>query len=196
MAAPHISSDLDALKAAARARALAARAACDPAVGALLCSHVLRDAPPADGAVVAGFWPLAGEIDIRPLLLALAGRGHPVLLPFTPKRGLPLTFRRWWPGDAMPAGRFGTPVPLGEAMTPTMILVPLLAFDRHGHRLGYGAGYYDRTLAALPGARTLGCGFAAQELDSVPVGPQDVRLAAIATERGIITCSPPANEGG
>ena len=68
-----------------------------------------------------------------------------------------------------------------------MLLVPLLAFDRRGHRLGYGGGYYDRTMAALPGARTLGCAFAAQELDIVPAGPQDIPLDAIATERGIIT---------
>jgi 5-formyltetrahydrofolate cyclo-ligase len=79
-------------------------------------------------------------------------------------------------------------------MVPSFVLVPLLAFDRQGRRLGYGAGYYDRTLAALPGVPALGCAFAAQELDSVPVGPQDIPLAAIATERGIITCDPAPNE--
>jgi 5-formyltetrahydrofolate cyclo-ligase len=179
---------LDALKAAARARALAARAGCDPATGSALCAHVLRDAAPAPGAVVACFWPLPGEIDIRPLLHALDARGHAVLLPVTPRRGLPLDFRRWRPGDVMAPGRFGTPMPIGAAMLPTLLLVPLLAFDLRGNRLGYGAGYYDRTLAALPGVRTLGCAFAAQELDSVPVGPHDVRLDAIATENGVITC--------
>jgi 5-formyltetrahydrofolate cyclo-ligase len=156
---------------------------------------VLRDAPPPADAVVAGFWPLSGEIDIRPLLHALAGRGHAVLLPETPPRGLPLIFRRWRPGDAMATGRFGTPVPIGEAMAPSLVLVPMLAFDRRGNRLGYGAGYYDRTLAALPGVATLGCAFAAQELDSVPVGPHDIPLAAIATERGVITCDPVGKEG-
>ena len=195
MAAPHISSDLTALKAAARARALEARAGCDPGLGAQLADHILRDAVPPDGAVVAGFWPLAGEIDVRPLLHALAGRGHAVLLPVTPSRGLPLSFCRWHPGDAMAQGRFGTPVPTGEAMIPNFVLVPLLAFDRRGHRLGYGAGYYDRTLAAMPGVPTLGCAFAAQELDSVPAGPQDIPLAAVATERGIITCDTAPNEG-
>ncbi len=186
MAAPHIFSDLDALKAAARAQALAARAGCDPVAGVALCAHVLPNV--VAGAVVAGFWPLAGEIDIRPLLHALDARNHPVLLPVTPRRGLPLEFRRWRPGDTMAPGRFGTPVPPGAPMIPTLVLVPLLAFDRRGNRLGYGAGYYDRTLAALPGVRTLGCAFAAQELDSVPVGPHDVRLDAIATEHGVITC--------
>jgi 5-formyltetrahydrofolate cyclo-ligase len=157
-------------------------------LGARLGEHLLRDAPPPPGAPIAGFWPLPGEIDIRPLLHALAARGHAVLLPETPRRGLPLIFRRWRPGDAMATGRFGTPVPIGEAMAPSLVMVPLLAFDRRGNRLGYGAGYYDRTLAALPGVKTLGCAFAAQELDSVPVGPHDIPLAAIATERGIITC--------
>jgi 5-formyltetrahydrofolate cyclo-ligase len=175
---------------------MAVRAGCDPGRGACLARHVLRDAPPPPGAAVAGFWPLAGEIDIRPLLQALADRGHPVLLPVTPPRGQPLGFRRWRPGDAMATGRFGTPIPCGEAMAPAFLLVPLLAFDRRGHRLGYGAGYYDRTLALLPGLPTLGCAFAAQELDSVPAGPQDIALAAIATERGIITCRPAPNQGG
>jgi 5-formyltetrahydrofolate cyclo-ligase len=70
-----------------------------------------------------------------------------------------------------------------------MLLVPLLAFDRAGRRLGYGAGYYDRTLAGLPGAPAIGCAFAAQETDEVPAGPNDARLAAVATERGIIDCT-------
>ena len=76
--------------------------------------------------------------------------------------------------------------------------MPLLAFDRHGHRLGYGGGYYDRTLAALravsPGPFALGCGFAAQEVDAVPVGPNDVALDAIATERGVIRCQPASRD--
>jgi len=183
-----LSSDLTALKAAARARALETRAGCDPGLGALLTQHVLRDAPPPEGAVIAGFWPLPGEIDIRPLLHALAERGHAVLLPVTPKRGLPLTFRRWRPGDAMATGRFGTVVPAGEAMVPSLLLVPLLAFDRRGHRLGYGAGFYDRTMVLLAGVPRIGCAFACQELARVPTGPFDQRLDAVATEREVIEC--------
>ena len=86
----------------------------------------------------------------------------------------------------MVAERFGTRRPVGEPAVPEYLLVPLLAFDRRGYRLGYGGGFYDRTLAALPGAVAVGCGFAAQELDEVPVGPYDIRLAAIATELGVI----------
>jgi 5-formyltetrahydrofolate cyclo-ligase len=170
----------------ARVRAIAARTGCDPALGARLTEHVLREVPPAAGAVVAGFWPLEGEIDIRPLLEALHARGHAVLLPQTPRRGNPLIFRRWHPGMEMVRERFGTLRPAGEVMTPGVLFVPLLAFDRCGRRLGYGGGYYDHTLRGLPGATAIGCAFAAQEVDEVPAGPGDARLDAIATEREII----------
>src|SRR3954452_1776611 len=112
MAAPH-SSDLIEAKRAARERALATRAACDPAVGAALAAHVLRELPPPPGAVVSGFWPMGQEIDIRPLLQELHGRGHRIVLPQTPKRGNPLIFRLWQPGDTLVAERFGTMRPDG-----------------------------------------------------------------------------------
>jgi 5-formyltetrahydrofolate cyclo-ligase len=151
-----------------------------------LAAHVLRDLPPPPGAVVAGFWPIGVEIDIRVLLIALHERGHPVLLPETPPRGNPLIFRHWQPGIAMIAERFGTSRPDGEVRVPDWLFVPLLAFDRGGRRLGYGGGYYDRTLAGLPGAVAVGCAYAAQELDVVPAGEYDARLAAVATECGVI----------
>ncbi|MBV9785645.1 MAG: 5-formyltetrahydrofolate cyclo-ligase [Acidisphaera sp.] len=191
LSGPHSVSELIERKRAARERALALRAECDPALGARLGMHVLAACPPAAGAVVAGFWPLPGEIDLRPLLQALHDHGHVVTLPVTPPRGRPLEFRRWVPGAALASGRFGTLHPEGETVQPDWLLVPLLAFDRAGRRLGYGAGYYDRTLAALPGAFALGCGYAAQELDEVPVAPYDVRLSAVATEHGVIVCKDP-----
>jgi 5-formyltetrahydrofolate cyclo-ligase len=178
------------LKAEARRHALERRAACDPALGARLAERVLAEAPPPPGALVAGFWPMGREIDIRPLLRALAARGHDLALPATPRRGLPLVFRRWRWGDPLVAGPIGTrqPAPEAEAVLPDWLLVPLLAFDRAGRRLGYGGGYYDRTLAALAphGARALGCAFAAQEVAEVPAGPEDVALPAIATEAGVL----------
>jgi 5-formyltetrahydrofolate cyclo-ligase len=155
-------------------------------LGADLAGHLLRELPPPPRAVVAGFWPLAGEIDLRPLLHTLAGRGHRIALPVTPRPGNPLSFRLWRPGDELVRERFGTMRPVGEPVVPDYLLVPLLAFDRRGYRLGYGGGFYDRTLAGLPAATAIGCGFAAQELDEVPVGPYDIRLTAIATERGLI----------
>ncbi len=174
------------LKATARAAALARRAGCEPALGGALAAHVLRECPPPPGAVVAGFWPLPGEIDIRSLLEALHARGQALCLPETPPRGQALVFRVWRPGDVLIPGRFNTQHPAGKVIIPDFILVPLLAFDRVGNRLGYGGGYYDRTLAALPGAFRLGCAFAAQEVDAVPVGEHDLKLNAIATESGIV----------
>ncbi len=183
MAAPHSS----AAKRAARARALAARAGCAPECGEHLARHVLAALPLPAGATVSGFWPMQGEIDIRPLLQALHDRGHRVLLPATPPLGRPLVFHAWRPGAAMVRERFGTWRPQQDGIgTPEVLFVPLLAFDRRGHRLGYGGGYYDRTLALLPDALRIGCAFAAQELDEVPAEAHDIRLHAVATERGVI----------
>lgn len=184
--APHARPDIEAAKRQARAAARAARLACDPACGAELAAHVLAERIVPKGAAVSGFWPMPGEIDIRPLLLGLYGRGHAILLPETPPRGNPLIFRRWEPGAAMLTERFGTQRPDGPPGTPDVLFVPLLAFDRGGHRLGYGGGYYDRTLAGLPASVAIGCAFAAQEVASVPAGPHDIRLHAVATERGVI----------
>lgn len=179
-AAPHVGkNDL-------RQTILRARAGCDPAWGERLAGHVLNACPPAPGQVVAGFWPIGDEIDIRPLLLALAGRGHVVALPETPRRGQPLIFHRWRSGGRLIPERFGTLRPEADPVVPDLLLVPLLAFDRAGWRLGYGGGFYDRTLAGLPGRRTIGCAYAVQQIEAVPVEAHDRRLDAVATEEGVI----------
>lgn len=179
-------------KARAREEALARRAACDPAMaGAALAERVLASGLIPPGARVAGFWPMGGEIDPRPLLLALHSRGHALALPLTTPRGQPLVFRAWAPGAAMERGRGGTQHPAGAGeVRPDAFLIPLLAFDRAGRRLGYGGGYYDRTLPLFPGALRLGVAFAAQEIAAVPAGPQDARLPFVATERGVVHCVP------
>lgn len=185
----HDPAGLEATKRAARQLALARRRTLDPGVAGLaLASHVLRAFDWPVGTVVSGFWPFGEEIDIRPLLNLLHERGNPIALPVTPPKGQPLTFRRWQPGAPMVRERFGTMRPAGEEIVPDVLLVPLLSFDAAGGRLGYGGGYYDRTLAGLPNRFRLGCAFAGQQVDSVPMGPYDIRLDAVATEAGIIRC--------
>jgi len=179
--------ELRAVKSAFRTACLARRAAmARPDAGERLAEIVLREAPPPQGAVIAGFWPIGEEIDVRPLLSALHERGHRLVLPETPARDETLIFRAWRPGDELVAGRFGTSHPIGEILRPDFVLVPMLAFDRACNRLGYGAGYYDRTLSALPDAYRLGCAYAAQEVPIVPIGPHDRKLQAVATEAGVI----------
>jgi 5-formyltetrahydrofolate cyclo-ligase len=186
MVAPHISPSINDAKRAMRAHGMAAREGRDAVkAGEALAELVARECPPPAGSIVAGFWPLAGEIDIRPLLFALHLH-HTVVLPVTPKRGMPLTFRVWRPEDPMVVERFGTMRPCGAELSPDFLLVPLLAFDRRGGRVGYGGGFYDRTLPHLFPRFALGCAFAAQEVAEVPVEPFDVRLDAVATEREII----------
>ena len=180
-----IDEDLAAAKAAARKAALFGRAGQTPSEGARLAEHLLSNGGLPPASVIAGFWPIRDEIDIRPLLVALHALGHPLALPVTGRRGEALQFRAWKPGDPLAPGRFGTSHPTGEERRPGVVLIPLLAFDRHGHRLGYGGGFYDRTLALLPRALRIGCAFAAQEVDSVPHGPHDQRLHAVLTETGL-----------
>ena len=188
MVAP-LFADIVEAKRAARAAALARRTGCDPSLGAALARHVLADMPPPTGSVVSGFWPMGEEIDVRPLLHALHERGHAVLLPQTPRRGTPLIFRLWQPGAIMIPERFGTFRPDGPIGVPDWLFVPLLTFDRTGRRLGYGGGFYDRTLAGLAGAVAVGCAYAAQETDDVPADALDMRLHAVATELRVIRCN-------
>jgi 5-formyltetrahydrofolate cyclo-ligase len=198
MAAPHIpyvveDDALATAKAEARNRASALRAGRGRRMSNDLSPDALRDIAIPPGRIIAGFWPILDEIDIRPLLAALHARGHPIALPVTGRRGEALVFRAWRPGAPLLAGRFGTSHPDGAILTPDILLIPLLAFDARGNRLGYGGGFYDRTLARLPGALRIGCAFAAQELDRVPAGPYDQRLHAVVTEAGLRQF-PPASE--
>lgn len=145
----------------------------------------------AAGTVVAGYWPIGDEIDPRPLMECLAGAGCRLVLPVTAARGQPLAFRAWEPGDPLEPGPHGTFHPLASApeLLPAVLLVPLLAFDRQGFRLGYGGGYYDRTLETLrrrAQVRTIGLAFASQQVTAVPRDGHDQPLDLVATEEGLI----------
>lgn len=198
-------SDADArtLKAELRKAAAARRAQFPPhqAAEAALAvrDRVLGAGLVPQGALVSGFWPIHDEFDPRPLMEALAARGHRLCLPVVVAKGRPLAFRAWAPGDPLEHAGFGLSVPRWDAApaVPDFLFVPLLAFDRRGYRLGYGGGYFDRTLAALrdraaplhgsaKAVRALGVGFALQEVPEVPVLPHDQRLDGIATERELI----------
>lgn len=145
-----------------------------------------------DAACIACVWPLPGEPDLRPLLYNLHEAGRRVVLPETTPRGQALAFRRWTPGCPMVPGRFDTAHPDGPIDTPDVVLVPLLAFDRSLNRLGYGGGYYDRTLAVLD-CPAIGFAWSWQEVETVPVDAFDMPLSAIVTERETIT--PPKQKG-
>jgi len=143
------------------------------------------------GAVVSAFWPMGEEIDTRPLIERLHAAGHRVCLPVMQGAGKPLIFRAWEPGQVLQPGGFGTsePGPDAALCEPDVLLVPLLAFDRLGYRLGYGGGFYDRTLAALRPQRSVlafGLAFAAQEVDKVPREATDEPLDKVITERRVI----------
>jgi 5-formyltetrahydrofolate cyclo-ligase len=140
------------------------------------------------GLVVSGFWPIKDEIDIRPLMTDLHDKGCRLALPVVQGRGLPLLFRAWRPGDPLEAGVFGTlqPSVQQETLEPDALLVPLLACDMEGWRLGYGGGFYDRTLLGLRARRkvtAVGVGFDGQIVPDVPHGPDDQRLDWMLTDR-------------
>ncbi|MDZ3837501.1 MAG: 5-formyltetrahydrofolate cyclo-ligase [Rhodospirillales bacterium] len=142
------------------------------------------------GAVIAGYWPIATEIDDRPLLARLHERGCVCALPLVVARAAPLVFRRWAPLDEVEPGEHETWQPLASApeVVPDALIVPLLAFDAEGWRLGQGAGYYDRTLAALRAAApvvAIGIAYAAQRFDAVPHGPLDQRMDWLLTDRSL-----------
>lgn len=157
--------------------------------------NALRHLPLSPESKASVFWPLGAEIDTRPLLAALAALGVVTGLPRMVGKQRPLTFRRWSAGEPLERGGFGVMQPSLDApeVIPEVMLVPLLAFDRRGLRLGYGGGFYDRTIAELTarGASPFKAGyaFACQEVDEVPAGERDQPLDCVITEAGIISCS-------
>jgi 5-formyltetrahydrofolate cyclo-ligase len=149
--------------------------------------------PIAAPMIASGFCPMRSEIDPWPLLRQLAARGATLALPLVQGRGLPLMFRAYAFGDPLKSGTWGIGEPLSEAplVAPDLLIVPLAAFDRRGHRIGYGAGYYDMTLRQLRAQKSIvamGLGFAVQEISAVPATPHDERLDLVLTERELIDC--------
>lgn len=139
---------------------------------------------------VSAYLSVRSEIDTMPLMLALAGLGFEVAVPVIVGPARPLVFRAWTPDAVLVPGTFGVPVPAdGAEVEPDVLFVPMLAFDAQCHRLGYGGGYYDRTIGGLRSRRPVlafGFAYAAQAMPVLPVEPTDMRLDAVVTEAGVI----------
>ena len=182
------------IKAQLRTEALAKREALPPQARADAANIIAaRDFPVlvSKGAIVSGFSPMKSEINPIPLMRKLFDAGAQLALPVIVGRGKPLIMRAWKFGDPFKAGQWGIREPVAEApeVHPDILIVPLAAFDRHGHRIGFGAGYYDMTIAALRAKKkvtAVGIAFAVQEIDRVPATDRDARLDFMLTEREVI----------
>ena len=181
-------------KPALRAAALALRDAL-PAAERQAAAEAIASRPfPVavnSGVVVSGFMPLKSEINPLPLLRKLADLGAQLALPAIAGRGKPLIMRAWKFGDPFKTGQWGIREPMPEApeVAPDILIVPLACFDRAGHRIGYGAGYYDMTITALRAQKpvvAIGIAFAAQEIPKIPATIRDARLDLVLTEREVI----------
>ena len=179
-------------KAAARTEGFARRKAAHEARGdcaSRATDHLLSYlADKGEGLVISGYMPIRTEIDVLPVMEALHGLGHRICVPVIVRPGLPLSFREWTPDCEMVDGPFGAKAPAGgDWFAPEVLIVPLVSFDMQGFRLGYGGGYYDRSLELLRKKKpTLAVGYAySGQMGEVPVEITDQRLDAMVTEDGV-----------
>ncbi len=187
-------SDPASLKAELRTEALARRDALPADMRAGAAEAVAARAFPIavkPGTIISGFMPMKSEINPLPLMRKLADAGAQLALPAIAGRGQPLIMRAYAFRDELARGQWGIREPKPEAaqVEPDILIVPLAAFDRTGHRIGYGAGYYDMTIHALRAKKNItaiGIAFAAQEIREVPATPRDERLDFVLTEREVI----------
>ncbi len=184
-------------KSALRKQALARRDAVEPSVREDFATRIaLVGVDLARHAIVrtvAAYWPLPGEPDTRGLLAALNYHEFAAALPVVAGHGLPLIFRKWAPRDLLIEGPFGIMEPSSRLpeVLPDILFVPLAAFDRRGHRIGFGAGFYDRTLADLRAMKqviAVGVAYSGQEVPAIPEEPHDQRLDFVLTETDWIDC--------
>ncbi|UFS64846.1 5-formyltetrahydrofolate cyclo-ligase [Paracoccus denitrificans] len=181
------------VKGGLRQAALSARA--QGGDDAALTRHLIAALAPHRGKVLAGYWPMRGEADPRP---AMAAHEGPVCLPVVTGPARPLEFRAY--DGRLEPGRFGTSHPPADSpvLVPEVLIVPLAGFDRAGHRLGYGGGFYDRTLAGLRAQRpvaAIGLAYAVQEIRAIPAEATDQPLDLIITDRGVIMPQPEKTQG-
>ena len=162
--------------------------AAGPKAALLIARRLLGDFVFMKGAIVAGYAAIGSEADPFPLMAALSGQGHPLCLPRVEEKQL--AFRAWKPGEPLIPGPMNVPQPAASAKErrPDLLIVPLLAFDNDGYRLGYGAGYYDRYLSEHRAKRTIlsvGIAYAGQHMEKLPHEPHDEPLDAVVTEERV-----------
>jgi 5-formyltetrahydrofolate cyclo-ligase len=185
-----IDSQKDLMREAARLRRRDLAKSAGLGFGGALVDFFFADFDLAAGSKIAGYWPITREADVKPLLGKLAEKSVICLLPVVIARDTALVFREWQPGDELAPSDLDIPEPTIDKSVgiPEFLLVPLLAFDRQGYRLGYGGGYYDRTLQDLRATRditAIGIAYQGQEVDSVPHESFDQRLDGVITEAGV-----------
>jgi len=191
--------DVNRFRKAERARLCAARRALSPdalrAQSARIARALDKEAGNPDGRVIAGYWPIQGEPDLRPLFADWAARGATVALPVVVEKGAPLAFHRWQPGCAMTRGIWNIPVPAHpDPVQPDLVVVPLLGVDAAGYRLGNGGGYYDMTLAAhARRPRTIGVGHDFCGIGTIYPQPWDIPMDRVILDGAVRNRpSPPA----
>ena len=181
-------SDLKAWRKAERARLIEARLAmsADARAGhaAVIASELDRRLGILEGLVVAIYWPFRGEPDLRAWAASVIGRGGMLALPVVVEKAAPLVFRAWTPGDRLEKGVWNIPIPSEDRQViPDVVIAPVVGFDGGHYRLGYGGGFYDRTLAALPRKpRVIGVGYTMQRLETIHPQPYDIAMDEIVTE--------------
>jgi len=179
-------------RAALRRQKLAARMALDQkshaALSARIEAHLAALLTPLPPQTLAFCAPVRGEFDARPLVSLLIEEGWRAAMPVVETANAPMSFRAWAPSSAMAIDRHGIPIPAaGQTVVPAIVLLPLVAFDQQGFRLGYGGGYFDRTLAALvPHPMTIGVGFELARVADIRPQAHDLPLDAVVTETGIM----------
>jgi 5,10-methenyltetrahydrofolate synthetase len=176
-------AERDRLYALRRATPVALRRGMEDAVAAGLD---LLDLPP--GTVVSGYWPIRGELDLRPWFARAIARGVRIALPVVEARDAPLVFRPWTPATRMERGAWNIPVPAeGAAVIPDVVLAPLVGVDRAGYRLGNGGGYFDRTLATITPWEIVGVGDASARIDTIHPMPWDIPMTIVILGDGSVT---------
>jgi 5-formyltetrahydrofolate cyclo-ligase len=193
--APVTSDELRAWRAAERERLIGERERVDPATleqwRRRIDTHFHRSFPGLAAATLAFCWPMRGEYDARPLAAALRERGTVTALPVVVAPRQPLAFREWHSGVALASGPLGIPYPAGsDPVEPTVALIPLNGWDEAGHRLGYGGGFFDRTLAVGPRPTAIGVGYELGRMNTIKPQAWDIPMDWIVTERGVYRRDP------